>query len=345
MILTQAAPTGIFDGIAEGLNYRVTGAGTWDGGSLVLSAWNHQLADWSTLGTLTEAAPSLTVIATGQRLRAVLTGSGAGGNLAAEALRLPFAGLGGATSAASMAAATTGSTAKTILVDADEIAITDSAASFGPKKATVLSIWNAIKAKLDLGQAWSGLHSFISARPTCSAGGVPAATSLVTRDDVDARALVTIFGYATATQDATNTVSFVASTQGAAITIPSPGLYLIEYSAPMGSSAWATAGCKCKLMTTGTVSATVSGNVSSGGRAGATLINTTMVHNAGSATYQPIHGGCQHPSQSQWFIHSGLIRYTTAGTAAIGFAQYVAIEWHYVRLDVGAYIKAIRISD
>lgn len=95
-----------------------------------------------------------------------------------------------AETAASIAALTTGSTAKTTLVDADEIAITDSAAAFGPKKTTLTSLWTWVVTKLGAltsltaGGAWAFSST---TRPTSSGTGTPEATSLITRADGDAR--------------------------------------------------------------------------------------------------------------------------------------------------------------
>jgi len=94
----------------------------------------------------------------------------------------------GSVTASNLAAATHGSTAKTPIVDADEIAITDSDASFSGKKVTFTTVWTWIKAKLDAGLIVAGAWAFTSTtRPTSSGTGTPASTSLMTRSDVDLR--------------------------------------------------------------------------------------------------------------------------------------------------------------
>lgn len=102
-------------------------------------------------------------------------------------------------------------TAKTTLVDADEISITDSAASYGNKRATLTNLWTWIVTKLGaltsltVGGSWN----FASAtRPISSATGLPAATSLMMRDDCDARYLQTLVSRVTTnTDNATTTLT------------------------------------------------------------------------------------------------------------------------------------------
>jgi hypothetical protein len=81
-------------------------------------------------------------------------------------------------------------TSKTTVVDADETVLTDSAASFGLKKVTWLNVYNYIVTKIGAitSITASGAWSFSSTtRPTSGGTGTPAATSLITRADGDAR--------------------------------------------------------------------------------------------------------------------------------------------------------------
>jgi len=88
--------------------------------------------------------------------------------------------------AAGIAAKINGASEKTTPVDADEIPIADSAASFGLKKVTWLNVWNYIVTKIGAitsitaGGAWSFSST---TRPTSSGTGTPTATSLITATD------------------------------------------------------------------------------------------------------------------------------------------------------------------
>jgi hypothetical protein len=102
----------------------------------------------------------------------------------------------------------TAATSKTTPVDADEIPITDSAASFGLKKLTFTNLKAFLKTYLDTlyvaltgtqtiagAKTFSGDAAFTSTtRPTSAGTGTPAATSLMTQADVAARTRATRLG-------------------------------------------------------------------------------------------------------------------------------------------------------
>jgi hypothetical protein len=83
-----------------------------------------------------------------------------------------------------------GTSAKTTLVDADVVPLTDSEDSGALKKATLTSLWTWVTTKLgaltslNAGGAWAFTST---TRPTSSGTGTPDANSLITRDDGDAR--------------------------------------------------------------------------------------------------------------------------------------------------------------
>jgi hypothetical protein len=103
------------------------------------------------------------------------------------------------TDAANVASTITGAAAKTTPVDADEIPIADSAASFGLKKLTFTNLKATLKTYLDTlyvaltgtqtiagDKTFSGDAAFTSTtRPTSGGTGTPAATSLITRADAE----------------------------------------------------------------------------------------------------------------------------------------------------------------
>ena len=93
-------------------------------------------------------------------------------------------GTDAAVTATNIAAATAAADAKSPPIDADEISLLDSAAAGALKRLSFGGLWTWIKAKIDLGQTWSGAHAFDSTtRPTSAGTGTPAANSLITRDD------------------------------------------------------------------------------------------------------------------------------------------------------------------
>lgn len=96
-------------------------------------------------------------------------------------------GADAAVTATNIAAAIAAADAKSPPIDADEISLLDSAAAGALKRLSFGGLWTWIKAKIDLGQTWSGAHAFDSTtRPTSAGTGTPAPTSLITRADGDA---------------------------------------------------------------------------------------------------------------------------------------------------------------
>lgn len=85
------------------------------------------------------------------------------------------------------------STPDATVVDADRMAIFDSTASFAPKHALLSTLWTWIKSKLSTSGETitvNGPLALTSAtRPTSSSTGTPAAESLITLADADARFL------------------------------------------------------------------------------------------------------------------------------------------------------------
>jgi hypothetical protein len=117
------------------------------------------------------------------------------------------------------------------LADGDLLVVHDISGTPANKTSFLSRVWTYIKAKIDAGQTWAGVHAFSSTtRPTSGGTGTPDATSLITRDDGDTRYGGPLYtGRATSDQTVTNqTTPFVASTNGCSVTVPA-GTYFVQF--------------------------------------------------------------------------------------------------------------------
>lgn len=87
--LNPGTTSNTFERVDEGRQYRITGAGTWAGATVTIEVWSTTLNNWAPSTTLTSGASSKTVIATGPRFRASISGGGGTESVAVEFLRLP----------------------------------------------------------------------------------------------------------------------------------------------------------------------------------------------------------------------------------------------------------------
>lgn len=206
----------------------------------------------------------------------------------------------------------------------------DRAIAFPDKAGTV--------AMIDA-ETHTGAHAFSSTtRPTSAGTGTPAATSLITRADGDARYGRVAMAIAETDQDVTNSTTLTASTQ-CVITIPEAGLYFIETSEQCIASDWANSGTKVALLTTGTVTGgAFAGSQSS--RAAASFLNQTFSYNNNWTATQII----SFLNQSVWVMRQGYLRFTTSGSVALSFAQNTAVASHYARLQARSFIRATKIG-
>jgi len=228
------------------------------------------------------------------------------------------------------------STNKATLVDADKIAIFDSAASDTPKHGLLSAIVSHV---IDVGRTLAGAWAFSSTtRPTSSGTGTPASNSLIMTSDGDARYSKVYIGFATTDQDVTNSSAYTNSTQ-CAITIPEAGSYLVETSEQVISSAWATAGMRSALATTGVITSSVFVGAQAP-RSAASFLNQAFTYNNNWDVTTAISSA----SQSVWIRREGIVVFSTAGTIAISFAQNVAIAANYARLQARSFVKATKIS-
>jgi hypothetical protein len=121
------------------------------------------------------------------------------------------------TDAANVASTIHAATSKTTPVDADEIPIADSEASFGLKKLTFVNLkaaLNTLYVALTGNQTIAGNKTFSgdtaftsTTRPTSGGTGTPAATSLITRADGDSRYPVFLSAVATSDLDRDSTIT------------------------------------------------------------------------------------------------------------------------------------------
>jgi hypothetical protein len=161
---------------------------------------------------------------------------------------------------------------------------------------------------------------------------------VMNRDLADARYARSVIAIATTNQDATNTSTLVASTQ-CVINITEPGVYFIETSEQVVSSAWATAGARSSVVATGSfVDGPAYGCTST--RTSDTFLNQQFFFNNNWTTLQSI----SNPTQSQWVMRTGLITFSTTGTIALGFSQFAAVSGQFARLQARSFIRATRIA-
>ena len=162
------------------------------------------------------------------------------------------------------------------------------------------------------------------------------ASGFVTQAGADSRysQLVKI-GYAHTVQDVTNSNTLTDSTY---LTVDlGVGTWDIDILELVGSSAFATAGNKTKLVFTGT--GTMSGVVFYSGVSASTPANAIPQYASAAWTLdQQIAWGAQSSANRR----QGRIVVAVAGTLKVQFSQNTAISAHYARMQIGSYLKAIK---
>ena len=162
------------------------------------------------------------------------------------------------------------------------------------------------------------------------------ASGFVTQAGADSRysQLVKI-GYAHTVQDVTNSNTLTDSTY---LTVDlGVGTWDIDILELVGSSAFATAGNKAKLVFTGT--GTMSGVVFYSGVSASTPANAIPQYASAAWTLdQQIAWGAQSSANRR----QGRIVVAVAGTLKVQFSQNTAISAHYARMQIGSYLKAIK---
>jgi hypothetical protein len=249
---------------------------------------------------------------------------------------------------ARIASLITAATSKTTPVDADEIPITDSAASFGLKKLTFTNLKAFLKTYLDTlyvaltgAQTIAGNKTF-SGQTELTGQAATNDTSAMTRALADTRYGQQLFvSQSTAETSAANTTTYVSSTQCTlALAV---GTYRVE--------AWiqveglgSTGSAKGQLNFTGT--ATGSSIIFlAGGSPTVYLQNAVPVlaQNGGRVfnssvafNYSSNRGGVMHLRFN--------LTVTAAGTLAIQYAPAVAVALQTAEISVGSFISARKIA-
>lgn len=249
-------------------------------------------------------------------------------------------GLDGVVTTATLAAAVSGSTAKVTIADADEAFIADSAAGGAGKKITFTTIWTWIKAKIDAGQTWAGIHAFSSTtRPTSSGTGTPASNSLITLSDADARYYPKTVIYKPVNTARASTTTLAVDPH-LSIAIPSAGRWRIE-TLLLATADDATGGLKAALGITGTYSTTsglldfmgynVNGATQSGATSSASYTHNIVSRAAGSA-YNGFPNQIGNPTsilisattRTHVYRYAVTLDFSTAGTFSVHWAQNVS---------------------
>lgn len=146
--------------------------------------------------------------------------------------------------------------------------------------------------------------------------------------------------YVATNQTATNTATMVDSTD-LQVSLP-PGTYWIETLELVGSSAYATAGTRANLTTSGGSATWSAGRVDRGGVNGTDPVNGVAPTWGGPT--QVINNATLFPTQSQKVVRSGVLTVTATTTVKVQFCQYTAVASETATLIAGSYLKHQRID-
>ena len=187
---------------------------------------------------------------------------------------------------------------------------------------------------------YAGTASFTSTtRPTSAGTGTPAATSLITRADGDARFLLKPFigVITTAVNSDTNTTTYKTVTE--LQTTLAAGTYLLECQLIHdGNTNYLTSGVKDRI------------NVISGSATAAGFVYRVF-DNATTATTFPSGRVSTNPlvesaptNRSQSTLRAGILTVTSTAVIAVQIAQTAAVAASNTTLQVGSYLKITQIS-
>jgi hypothetical protein len=232
-------------------------------------------------------------------------------------------------------------TEDTVALAADQLPMTETAASGALRRITFANLFAFVRAQLGLmtgAVQAAGEWAFQSAtRPTSAGTGTPAANSLITRADGDARYPRLILAMATAVQDVTNSSTLTPSTFLTATL--EVGTYRIDTLELVGSSAFATAGSKADLEFTGT--GTFAGTR---WRSIATSVEPINAALSWGGSGETLNGQTVGPVHSIIISRRGNLTVTAPGTLRVRFAQNTAVAAQFARLHVGSYLRAEKIA-
>ena len=229
--------------------------------------------------------------------------------------------------------------AKAVPIDADELPLLNSAAAGILARVTFAALWTWVKAKIDLGQTWAGVHAFSSTtRPTSSGTGTPAAASLITRADADdryratAHSVLIVLGADEAGD--TNTVTLKSSPT---LTIPlEVGTWAIEALIVINAGAsFAAAGSRQKLHFTG--SGTFTGSYYSLDNGSAAGSGWPATRQSGAVNLEHLASGASTST-----LRLGTLVVTTPGDLVVQYAQRTAVAAANPTLSIPSYLKALK---
>jgi len=187
---------------------------------------------------------------------------------------------------------------------------------------------------------YAGTASFTSTtRPTSAGTGTPAATSLITRADGDARFLLKPFIgiLGTAVNSDTNTTTYKTVTELQATL--AAGTYLLECQLIHdGNTNYATSGVKDRINV-------VSGSATAVGFLYRIFDNatTTTTFPSGKVSTNPLVESAP-TNRSQSTLRTGILTVTSTAVIAVQIAQTAAVAASNTTLQVGSYLKITQIS-
>ena len=183
----------------------------------------------------------------------------------------------------------------------------------------------------------TGAHAFSSTtRPTSAGTGTPAATSLITRADGDARFSQVVGASLTAGVDSdVNTTTYKTVTE-LSFALEIGRYYIDAILVHNGNALYATSGVKDRLNFSGT--ATASGSMY---RVFDNATTSASVPNARASTNPLVESSLTNRSQTTW--RKGVLTVTAAGTLSVQIAQTTAIPTANTTLATGSSLIITRL--
>jgi len=227
-----------------------------------------------------------------------------------------------------------------VALAADQLPMTETAASGALRRITFANLFAFVRAQLGLmtnAVTAAGEWAFQSAtRPTSAGTGTPAANSLITRADGDARYSSALFSAATANQDVTNSAALVDAT--GLILALTTGTWEFETLEYLGVSATSSGGSAAQLVFTG--AGTFSGSFLRGVAVSTNPANVPLTWGGPGET---VNFYSWSPAGSLIVNRKGRIVVTAAGNLVVRFAQNTAVAGNFARMHSGSFIRATRI--
>jgi hypothetical protein len=186
-------------------------------------------------------------------------------------------------------------------------------------------------------QTFSGAQTF-SGQVELTGQAATNGTSAMNRALSDTRYLVEKRSFATADQSITNSATLTDSTY-LTLTLET-GTWEIETLELVGSSSFATAGCRSQLFFTGTTSAIYGTKF----RANANNAQPLNASPSWTGTAETVNSLSNSPTQSQVVVRRGQYVVTGSGTLKVQFAQSTATATQTATLFAGSFLRATKIA-